>query len=201
MQERKLSPAIKFLLELGPIVLFFVGYTVFKDDTFTVGGAEYSGFIAVTAAFIPLILLSILVHWRLTGRVAKMQAVTAVLVVVFGGLSVWFNDERFFKMKPTMVYLLFAGILGAGLLRDKSALQYAMEDAIPLTRKGWMMLTRRTLAFCLGLAVANELIWRAMSTDSWVLFKTFGMPGASVVFFVAQVWLLRNHHLSPEESG
>ena len=201
MQEQKLSPAMKFLLEFGPIILFFVGYTVFKDDTFTVGGAEYSGFIAVTAAFIPLILLSILAHWRLTGRVAKMQAVTAVLVVVFGGLTIWFNDERFFKMKPTMIYLLFAGILGAGLLRDKSALQYALEDAMPLTRKGWMILTRRTAAFCVGLAVANELIWRMMSTDNWVLFKTFGLPGASVVFFFAQAMLLRHHFVTPEEAG
>ena len=201
MHKRKLPPAVKFLLEFGPIVLFFVGYTVFKDDTFTFGGAEYSGFIAVTAAFIPVILLSIFIHWRLTGRVAKMQAVTAVLVVVFGGLTIWFNDERFFKMKPTMVYLLFAGILGAGLLRDKSALQYALEDAMPLTRRGWMMLTRRTAAFCLGLAVANELIWRAMSTDNWVLFKTFGLPGATVVFFVAQAMLLRNHYTAPDESG
>ena len=201
MQARQLSPAVKFLLEFGPIILFFVGYTVFRDHTFTVAGTEYSGFIAVTAGFIPIILLSILVHWRLTGRIAKMQAVTAVLVVVFGGLTIWFNDERFFKMKPTMVYLLFAGILGAGLLRNKSALQYALEDAMPLTRKGWMKLTRRTAAFCLGLAVANELIWRAMSTDSWVLFKTFGLPGISVVFFVAQAMLLRDHFISPEETG
>ncbi|MCY3880000.1 MAG: septation protein IspZ [Rhodobacteraceae bacterium] len=199
MAERTISPGLRYVLELGPIALFFLGYTMFKDRLFIVGGEEYSGFIAVTAGFIPLCLAAIFIHWRLTGRVSRMQAVTALLVTVFGGLSIWFNDERFFKIKPTIIYLLFAGILGAGLLKNRSALQYALESAMPLTRDGWMVLTRRTMVFCLCLAVANELIWRLMSTDSWVLFKTFGLPGVTLLFFVSQTLLLQGHFIDQEQ--
>ena len=201
MPEREIPKLLKFLLEFGPIILFFVGYSQLKDETFVVGGVEYSGFIAVTAFFIPLCLITMAIYWRLTGRLARMQAVTTVLVVVFGGLTIWFNDERFFKMKPTMVYLLFAGFLGAGLLRNRSVLQYALEDAMPLSRTGWMRMTRHTLIFCLFLAAANELIWRNMSTDAWVSFKTFGLPILTVLFFVADTFALSRHAVNqPSET-
>ncbi len=200
MSERKISQGLKFSLEMGPLALFFIGYSVFKDDVFTIGGTDYSGFIAVTAAFIPLCLASIAIHWRMTGDVSKMQAVTALLVVVFGGLSIWFNDERFFKIKPTIIYSLFALVLGLGLLRGRSALQFALDEALPLTRTGWMMLTRRTFVFCIVLAVTNEVIWRTMSTDIWVLFKTFGLLIGTMAFFVFQTMALRSHFVDPEQT-
>lgn len=184
--EKKLNPLVKMALELGPVILFFVGYVRVKDQTFTIGDTQYEGFILVTAAFIPLILISTGLLWWLTGKLSKMQLVTAILVVVFGGLSVWLNDDRFFKMKPTMIYLLFGGVLGYGLLRGQSYLKHVMGEVMPLEQEGWMILTKRLTAFFLGLAALNELIWRNMSTDAWVNFKTFGLTAAVFAFFMLQ---------------
>ena len=105
-----------------------------------------------------------------------MQLVTALLVVVFGGLGIWFNDERFFKMKPTILYLAFSVILYAGLMRKKSFLAVVMDEVMPLKYEGWMILTRRLALFFFLLALSNELVWRFMSTDTWVSFKTFVLP-------------------------
>jgi len=193
MARGTISPGLQLALELGPVVAFFVAYLRLKDETYTIAGAEYSGFIVVTAAFIPLILLTTAILWRITGHLSRMQVMTAVLVVVFGGLSVWLNDERFFKMKPTAIYLLFGGLLGIGLLRGQSWLELVMSEALPMTRAGWMILTRRMMLFFFALAVANEAVWRLMSTDTWVSFKTFGLTAAVFLFFIAQGGLLRRH--------
>lgn len=193
MADRTISPALKLGLELGPIVAFFVAYLKLRGEVITIGGTDYDGFIVVTACFIPLIVATTVLLWRLTGHLSRMQVATLVLVVVFGGLSVWFNDDRFFKMKPTAIYLLFGGLLGVGLLRGQSWLQYVMEEALPLTQEGWMILTRRLCAFFFGLAVANELIWRTQSTDTWVWFKTFGLTAALFAFFLTQGRLFRDH--------
>ena len=181
-EKRKVNPWLKTGLELGPIVLFFAAYLKLKDRIFTIGGTEYEGFILVTAAFIPLILFSTAVLWKLTGHLSRMQVMTAVLVTVFGGLSVWLNDDRFFKMKPTLIYLIFGGLLGVGLLRGESWLRMVMEELMPLDHEGWMKLTRRLCAFFLGLAVANEVIWRTQSTETWVYFKTFGLTAEGRIF-------------------
>jgi intracellular septation protein len=129
----------------------------------------------------------------MTGKLSVMQVITLVLVVVFGGLSVWLNDERFFKMKPTIIYALFAAILGFGLMRGRSYLALALDGAMPLKDEGWRILTRRLALFFAGLAVANEAIWRMMSDSTWVNFKTFGLPAALFLFFIAQGGLLRDH--------
>ncbi|EAQ04205.1 Probable intracellular septation protein [Pseudooceanicola batsensis HTCC2597] len=197
-EKRNVNPWLKTGLELGPIVLFFVAYLRLKDRTFLIGGAEYDGFILVTAAFIPLILLTTAILWKLTGHLSRMQIVTAVLVTVFGGLSVWLNDDRFFKMKPTLIYLIFGGLLGAGLLRGQSWLRMVMEELMPLDHEGWMKLTRRLCAFFLALALANEVVWRTQTTEIWVYFKTFGLTAALFVFFMAQGRLFKEHAL-PEE--
>jgi len=200
MAEKSINPMMKTALELGPVVLFFIGYLRVKDRVFTIGGNDYEGFIVVTAAFIPLLLLSTGILWMLTGKLSRMQIVTAVLVVVFGGLSVWFNDERFFKMKPTIIYLLFAAILGFGLLRGKSYLASVMDGMMPLKNEGWMILTKRMALFFFGLAVLNELIWRNLSTDIWVNFKTFGLTLAIFAFFMAQTRLFSTYSdETPEE--
>lgn len=195
MASKRPHPMVKLGLELGPIVAFFVAYLRLRDQTFTIGGTEYDGFIVATAGFIPLIVLSSGLLWWLTGRLSKMQIATVVLVVVFGGLSVWLNDDRFFKMKPTIIYALFAGLLGLGLWRGQSWLQLVMEEALPLRPEGWMILTRRLALFFLALAVANEAVWRLMSTDAWVNFKTFGLTAAVFAFFMAQGGLIRKYAL------
>ncbi|MEZ5913229.1 MAG: inner membrane-spanning protein YciB [Paracoccaceae bacterium] len=193
MSDRKPAPGLRAALEYGPIAAFFLGYIWLKDQTFAIAGNEYSGFIVVTAAFIPVMVLATLATWRLTGHLSKMQVATVVLVVVFGGLSVWLNDERFFKMKPTMIYALFAAILGLGLLRGRSYLALVMDEALPLDEAGWMILTRRLALFFAALAVANEVIWRQFATETWVTFKTFGLPAALFAFFLAQGGVLARH--------
>ncbi len=197
--EKSISPGLKLALDLGPIAAFFAGYVLLKDRTFLIGGTEYNGFIIVTAIFIPLLALTTFLLWKLTGKLSKMQLVTLVLVVIFGGLTVWLNDERFFKMKPTIIYLLFAGVLGAGLLRGQSYMQTVMSEVVPMTREGWMILTRRVVAFFVFLALLNEVIWRTMSTDAWVNFKTFGLTLGVFAFFMAQSRLFARHGIEPPE--
>ncbi|WP_027234711.1 inner membrane-spanning protein YciB [Leisingera caerulea] len=200
MAAKKINPTLKMVLELGPIVLFFIGYLKLKDEVFLIGGSEYKGFIVITAAFIPLMVASTLALWKLTGHLSRMQFATLILVVLFGGMSVWFNDDRFIKMKPTMLYVLFGGLLGIGLMRGQSWLKVVMEELMPLKQEGWMILTRRLCAFFFGLAMANELIWRTQSTETWVYFKTFGLPVAMFAFFMFQGQLFQKYG-DEEEAG
>jgi len=193
MSDTKLNPMLKLGLELGPIVLFFAGFRFFKDRSFHILGTDYSGFIVMTAIFVAMIIASTALVWKLTGTLSKMQLMTLVLVVVMGGLSVWLNDERFIKMKPTLLYLAFGAILGFGLLRKESYLKVVMEEALPLQTEGWMILTRRLCAFFFALAIANEAIWRLLSTEAWVNFKTFGLTIALFAFFMTQGKLLQRY--------
>ena len=197
--KKKINPLLKMGLEMGPIIVFFVAYLKLREEIFLIGGTEYAGFIVVTAGFIPLMILSTGILWKLTGHLSKMQVATLVLVVIFGGLSVWLNDDRFIKMKPTMIYLLFGGSLGIGLLRGQSYLKYVMEEMMPLKEEGWMLLTKRLTAFFLGLAVLNEIIWRTQTTDIWVYFKTFGLSAAVFAFFMTQGGLLQKYALEEDK--
>ena len=190
---KEINPFLKMALELGPVIAFFVAYVKLKDEHFTIAGNDYSGFILMTAGFVPLMILSTAILWKLTGHLSKMQALTLVLVVVFGGLTVWLNDPKFIKMKPTILYLLFGGILGVGLLRGQSYLRHVMDGMMPLADAGWMILTRRLMFFFFGLAVANELVWRFMSEQAWVNFKTFGLTAAIFVFFMTQGRVFRDY--------
>lgn len=192
-ENRQVSTGLKLGLELGPVILFFAAYSRIKDQTFTIFGRDYEGFIIATAGFIPVILIATGVLWYLSGKLSRMQVMTALLVVVFGGLGIWFNDDRFFKMKPTILYLFFGGVLGFGLLRGQSYLQYLMEEAMPLQQEGWMIFTRRFCWFFLSMAAANEFVWRTMSTDAWVNFKTFGLTAAMLVFFMSQMKLFQRY--------
>lgn len=198
-ETRKLPGWLKFLLEFGPVLAFFIGYVKLKDMTFTLAGQDYSGFLVVTAAFIPLMVICTGLLWLLTGKLSQMQVMTVVLVVVFGGLSVWLQDERFFKMKPSIIYMLFAAILGFGLMRGQSYLSGVMGDALPMRPEGWMILTRRMALFFVALALANEAVWRLTDTDTWVNFKTFGLPLAMMGFFLAQGGLLKAHGIDRDE--
>lgn len=198
METRKINPILKLTLELGPVVLFFVMFGRLKDQTFTIAGTPYSGFIVTTAAFVLLIMATTALLWKLTGKLSRMQLLTLVLVVVMGGLSVWLNDERFIKMKPTLLYLAFGGVLAAGLWRGQSYLSLVMDEALPMKPEGWMILTRRLTAFFFGLAVANEAVWRLMTTEAWVNFKTFGLTAALFAFFMTQGRLLETYAIKDE---
>lgn len=190
---RKVNPIVKMALELGPVIAFFIAYVKLKDQVFTIGGTDYSGFIVVTAAFIPVLLATTGILWALTGKLSRMQIVTVVMVVVFGGMSVWLNDDRFIKIKPTIVNGLFGAILGFGLLRGQSYLRFVMEEAMPLQPEGWMILTKRLCAMFFGLAISNEIVWRFFSEATWVTFETFAMPAALFAFFMTQGGLLKRY--------
>jgi intracellular septation protein A len=191
---------LAWFFRIDGLVFPVIAYLKLKDEVFTIGGTEYDGFILVTAGFVPLIIASSLILWKLTGKLSKMQIVTLVLVVVFGGLSVWFNDDRFFKMKPTLIYLLFGGVLGIGLLRGQSYLKFAMEEVLPMEAEGWMILTRRICGFFLVLALLYELVWRTQSTETWVYFKTFGLSAAVFLFFMTQGAIFQKYAIEEEES-
>ena len=189
---------LKLALEYGPLVLFMLGYWFLKDKSLTLGGTTYSGFIVSTAVFVVIFVASIAGLWKLTGRIAPMQIITLVVVLFMGGLTVWFNDPRFIKMKPTIIYIFFAAALGVGLLQGKSYLRLVMEDAIPMQEAGWMILTRRMAVFFSALAVLNELVWRNFSDGTWITFKAVGLTLAMFAFLLTQAKLLERYGMPPK---
>ena len=199
MAERKINPILKQVLELGPTVVFFLIYMRIKDQTYTLGGTDYSGFIVAALVLVPLLLAAIFTLWLLTGTISRMQIFVGVMVVVFGGLTAWFNDERFFKMKRTIVYGTFTVILGVGLLRGKSLLQWVMAEALPMEPEGWMILTRRLTGMFAVLAIANEVIWRTQTTELWVKLETFAMPAALFVFLMLNFMALQRFIIEDPE--
>jgi intracellular septation protein len=190
---------LKQALELGPTLVFFGIYMWIKDESFTLGAVEYSGFIVAAMVLVPLLLASIAALWWLTGSLSRMQIFVAVMVIFFGGLTAWFNDESFFKMKTTIVYGTFAVILGVGLLRGTSLLQWVMGEALPMKPEGWMILTRRLAMMFAAMAIANEVIWRTQSTELWVKLETFAMPAALFVFLMVQITMLGRFMIEPPD--
>ena len=198
-ESREINPVLKQFLELGPPRVFFVIYLKIRDNSYEFGGAEYSGFIVSTLIFVPIILIAMAVLWALTGKLSRMQLFTAFMVVFFGGLTAYFNDERFFKMKTSIVYAVFAALLGIGLLRGQSWLAFVLQDALPMREEGWMILTRRLCAMFVALALLNELIWRTMSNDAWVVIETFGFPIALIAFLFWQITALQKYLLEDKK--
>jgi intracellular septation protein len=199
MAERKINPVLKQVLELGPTLIFFLVYMRIKDESFVFGGVTYSGFIVAALVLVPLLLAAIAALWWLTGTLSRMQIFVAVMVIFFGGLTAWFNDESFFKMKTTIVYGCFALVLGVGLLRGTSLLQWVMADALPMKPEGWMILTRRLALMFAGLAIANEVIWRTQSTELWVKLETFAMPAVLFLFLMIQFAMLNRYLIEPDD--
>lgn len=197
---KKINPLVKLTLELGPVILFFIGFSMMKDKTYLIAGTEYSGFLVMTAALIGMIVITSGILWALTGALSRMQLLTLVLVVVLGGFSVWLQDERFIKMKPTLVYVAFGIILGIGLLQGKSYLSAVMDEVMPMQHEGWMILTRRVTAFFFALAAANEAVWRLMSTEAWVNLETFGTPVLIFAFFMAQGKVFERYAIPEDEA-
>lgn len=200
-EPKPVNPILRQVLELGPTVAFFVLYLKLRDQSFDIAGTAYSGFIVATVLFVPVLLVSMAILWHLTGKLSRLQIFTAFMVIFFGALTAWFNDERFFKMKTTLVYGCFATILGIGLLQGKSYLSYVMGDMLPMQDEGWMLLTKR---LCLGfavLAVINEIVWRTMSTDAWVKIETFGFPIVLFLYLWWQVISLQKYLIDPPKDS
>lgn len=201
MNEHKdINPWLRQVLDLGPPLAFFGIYLAIRDETYSLGGTDYSGFIVATLAFVPILLVAMAVLWHLTGKLSRMQIFTAFMVIFFGALTAWFNDERFFKMKTSIVYGSFAVILGIGLAQGRSYLAFVMEEMMPMEHQGWMILTRRLCAAFALLALGNEIVWRTMSTDLWVKIETFGFPLALFAFLWWQILALQPYMIEDGES-
>ncbi len=171
---------LKLLVEVGPLVVFFVMNA-------------RAGIFWGTGAFMVAIVISLIASRILFGRVPVMPLVTGVFVLVFGGLTLWLQDEQFIKIKPTLVNALFAGALFTGLLAGRSLLKIVFGEVFRLTDEGWRKLTFRWAFFFTFLAVLNEVVWRSFSTDVWVSFKVFGIMPLTMIFAIAQMGLLKQH--------
>ncbi len=183
----------KTILEFGPILIFFLAYKFAPIPPEFEGDKGLEQIIFATKIFIPVIFLSLLIGWLQTKEIAKMPLFSAIIILIFGGLTIWLRDETFIKMKPTILYLLFALLLGLGLFRGRSYLETLMGNALPMSEVGWLIMTRRFTIFFIFLAILNECVWRWFSTDFWVSFKTFGLPVLLLVFFFSQARLIQKH--------
>ena len=198
MDERTVPPWVRPALEFGPVILFLIGYIRVRNMTVTLWGVEYEGLILAAAGLVPLLLVSNFLLWQFTGRLSRIQVFTLVMVVITTGLTVWFNDDQFYKMKTTLVYGTYASLLGIGLLRGQSYLEYAVGEHIQFEHEGWMILTRRIALAYLVLAVLNEIIWRNFSDDVWVPAETVGFPVAFAALLMWQFHALQHFMISDE---
>jgi intracellular septation protein len=176
----KLNPGLKLALDIGPLVLFFVGNARF-------------GIFAATGVFMAAVLIALAITYYLTRHIAVMPVVTALVVLIFGGLTLVLHDELFIKLKPTIIYILFGGTLLGGLLLNKPLLGMVLGSVFSLTDEGWRKLTWRWVWFFFALAVLNEIVWRTQSTDFWVNFKLFGVVPLTMLFGAMQYPLLMKY--------
>ena len=202
----QLNPLLKLALDMGPLLLFFFANSrpalflpIVEPLLPAVASGEKAGIFVATAVFMVAILASLVISYALTRHLPVMAMVTAVIVVVFGGLTLMLHDDTFIKMKPTIVYLLFAGTLLGGLWFNKPLLAVVFDAVFHLTDKGWRKLTLRWAVFFLALAVLNEIVWRTQTTDFWVSFKVFGVLPLTFIFAALQYPLLQKHAAAKEE--
>jgi intracellular septation protein len=179
----QLNPALKIAFDLGPLLVFYVVYLRFD-------------FFAATAAIMVVTLIVLAVTYALTRRLPIMPLVVAIVVLVFGGLTIVLHDETFLKLKLTIIYAMFGSVLLGGLAFGKSLLRVAFDSALHLTDEGWRRLTLRASLFCFGIAVVNEIIRLTQSTNVWVNFKVLGVGGLTLVFFAAQYRLFTKYAAS-----
>jgi intracellular septation protein len=184
MDKTQPHPLFKLATELGPLLVFFIM------------NARYHLFVA-TGAFMVAIVAAMIASYLVTRHVPLMALVTGVIVLVFGTLTLVLHDETFIKVKPTIIYGLFALVLGGGLLFGRSFIAILFDQMFNLTPHGWRILTLRWALFFLGMAVLNEIIWRTQSTDFWVGFKAFGVIPLTMTFAVTQMPLIKRYHLEP----
>ena len=170
----------KLLIDIGPLAVFFIFYT--RSD--------------LQSAIIPLMIatvIAIFISYIMEKRIPVMPTVGAVIILFFGGLTIYFDNEVFFKMKPTIINLLFALILFGGEIAKKPLLKLFLGTALKLEDEGWKILTQRWVAFFIALAILNEIVWRTQSTDLWVKFKVFGILPITFIFTLTQFSLIKKY--------
>ncbi len=182
------SVLLKLAIELGPLLVFF-------------GTNAAAGIYAGTAAFMAATVISLCAAWFSYHKVPVMPLVSGVIVLVFGGLTLYLRDDTFIKLKPTIVYTMFAALLAAGLMWKKPMLELLFGPMFTLTEKGWRKLTVRWAVFFAAMAVLNEIVWRNFSTDVWVSFKAFGFLPLTFLFAIAQMPLMQRHGTEPAGEG
>jgi intracellular septation protein len=204
--KKQLNPFLKLVLEMGPLILFFFAnarpalFMPFVGPLLPqAASGEKAGIFVATAVFMVAILASLAVSYALTRHLPVMAMVTAVIVVVFGGLTLALQDDTFIKMKPTIIYLLFGGLLLGGLVFNKPLLAIVFDSVFDLNDEGWRKLTLRWAVFFLALAVLNEIVWRTQTTDFWVSFKVFGVVPLTFVFAALQYPLLQKYAAAKED--
>ena len=179
-KKPQLNPFLKLAFDLGPLVLFF-----FANSRY--------GIFTATATFMVAVLAALAASYVLTRALPIMPVVTAIIVVVFGGLTLFLHDATFIKVKPTIIYALFGAILLGGLFFNKPLLGMVLDSMFQLTEEGWRKLTLRWALFFFVLAVLNEIVWRNTSTNVWVDFKVFGVVPLTFIFGALQVPLLNKY--------
>ena len=200
-KRREMNPLLKLALELGPLIVFFVANTrgewlVGKFPVLSWFGGPI--FLA-TGLFMIATAIALIASWVLVRTLPIMPLVSGAVVFVLGALTLYLQDDVFIKMKPTIVNTLFGVVLLGGLYFGKSLLGYVFDSAFKLDAEGWRKLTFRWGLFFLFLALANEIVWRNFSTDTWVAFKVWGIMPITLVFTMSQMRLIMRH--SAEEKG
>jgi intracellular septation protein len=180
------NPLAKLAIEAGPLAAFFIA------------NAKFNIYVA-TGTFMVAIVLSLGASWRLERRLPVMPLVTAAFVLVFGGLTLYLQDDTFIKLKPTIVNLLFAATLLVGLAMGRPLMRVLLGEAMQLDESGWRKLTLRWGLFFVALAGLNELVWRSFSTDTWVSFKVFGIMPLTILFTLTQLPLINRHMIAQDE--
>ncbi|MFV0279598.1 MAG: septation protein A [Rhodoblastus sp.] len=186
-QHKKLNPGLKLALEMGPLVLFFLAYNRF--DIFVGTGVLMAATVVALA-----------ITYALTRHLPVMPLVTAAMVLVFGGATLFLHNATFVKMKATIVYLLFAAALLGGLAFKKALLSVVFDSVMRLTEEGWRKLTLRWGLFFLAMAFVNEFVWRTQPEEFWVKFKVFGFVPLTILFAISQTPLMMKHELKGEEA-
>ena len=187
-QKTQLNPVLKLVLDIGPLVLFFAANSKF-------------GIFAATGAFMVAVLVALAVSYVMTRHIAVMPVVTAVIVLIFGGLTLLLHDELFIKLKPTIIYVLFGGTLVGGLLFGKPLLGIVFDSVFRLSEEGWRKLTWLWALFFFALAILNEIVWRTQTTDFWVSFKLFGVVPLTFLFAALQYPLLTKYSIESSDKG
>jgi intracellular septation protein len=172
----------KLLIDIGPLAVFFIFYT-------------RSGLQASILPFMVATVIAVLFSYILEKKIPIMPTVGAAIVLLFGGLTIYFDNDVFFKMKPTIINVLFAVILYGGILINKPLLKYLLGAALKLEEAGWKILTQRWIGFFIALAVLNEIVWRTQSTDIWVNFKVFGILPITFIFTMTQFPLIKKYQI------
>ena len=172
----------KLLIDIGPLAIFFIFY-------------NRSGLQASILPFMLATVIAVLISYILEKKIPIMPTVGAAIVLLFGGLTIYFDNEVFFKMKPTIINLIFAIILYGGILINKPLLKYLLGAALKLEEKGWKILTQRWIGFFVALAILNEFVWRTQSTDFWVNFKVFGILPITFIFTMTQFPLIKKYQI------